>query len=42
MKTAAYVLTGVVAWSVTGHADDWPQWRGADRLAVWHETDIVD
>lgn len=42
VKTAAYVLTGVVAWSVTGHADDWPQWRGADRLAVWHETGIVD
>ena len=23
-------------------AEDWPQWRGADRLAVWHETGIVE
>ncbi len=23
-------------------ADDWPQWRGADRLAVWQESGIVE
>ena len=23
-------------------ADDWPQWRGTDRLGVWAETGIVD
>jgi len=23
-------------------ADDWPQWRGTDRLGVWTETGIVD
>ena len=23
-------------------AEDWPQWRGADRLAVWNETGIVE
>ncbi len=23
-------------------ADDWPQWRGVDRLGVWHETGIVE
>lgn len=23
-------------------ADDWPQWRGANRDAVWHEDGIVD
>ena len=23
-------------------ADDWTQWRGKDRLAVWHEEGIVD
>jgi outer membrane protein assembly factor BamB len=23
-------------------ADDWPEWRGADRLAVWSETGIVE
>jgi len=24
------------------HADDWPSWRGADRLGIWHETGILD
>lgn len=24
------------------HADDWTQWRGADRDGVWHETGLVD
>ena len=23
-------------------AEDWPQWRGSDRAAVWHETGIVE
>ena len=23
-------------------ADDWPQWRGTDRLGVWTETGLVD
>ena len=23
-------------------ADDWEQWRGADRLGIWHEDGIVD
>ena len=23
-------------------AEDWKQWRGRDRLAVWHETNIVE
>ena len=23
-------------------AEDWPQWRGAERLGVWHEDGIVD
>ncbi len=23
-------------------AEDWPQWRGADRLAVWHDTGVVE
>lgn len=23
-------------------ADDWTQWRGKDRLAVWHETGIME
>ncbi len=24
------------------HADDWPQWRGAERRGVWHEDGILD
>ena len=24
------------------HAEDWPQWRGADRRGVWTETGIVE
>ena len=38
----AFVVAAVV-WGVQAvSAEDWPQWRGADRLAVWHETGIVD
>ncbi len=33
---AVFAMGGVLS------ADDWPQWRGADRLAVWHETGIVE
>lgn len=25
-----------------GSAEDWPQWRGKDRLGVWHETGLVE
>ena len=24
------------------HADDWPEWRGAGRLGVWNETDLLE
>ena len=30
------------AMSVGVSADDWPQWRGVDRLAEWHEDGIVE
>ena len=39
------VCVGVLAvLGMTGavSADDWPQWRGEDRLAVWRETGIVE
>ena len=36
------VLAGVAWGAQSLAADDWPQWRGAGRLAVWHETGIVD
>ncbi len=38
----AVVLAGVAWGAQSLAADDWPQWRGAGRLAVWHETGIVD
>lgn len=28
--------------SLSVAAEDWKQWRGRDRLAVWHETGIVE
>ena len=40
--TVALVAAGVVFGATHAQADDWPQWRGTDRLAVWSETGIVD
>jgi len=28
--------------SIVGHAQDWPDWRGKNRDAIWEETGIVD
>ena len=28
--------------AVALHAEDWPQWRGKDRLGVWTETGILE
>jgi len=36
------MLAATAVMAITVSADDWPQWRGADRLAVWHETGIVE
>ena len=35
------LVTGVLA-SMTLHANDWPEWRGAGRQAVWTEDGIVE
>ena len=32
----------LVLFSAVLHADDWPQWRGIDRLGVWAEGDIIE
>ena len=32
----------LVLFSAVLHADDWPQWRGIDRLGVWAEDDIIE
>ena len=35
-------LTFALCGALPAGAEDWPQWRGADRLGVWHEDGIVD
>ncbi|MDP6719117.1 MAG: PQQ-binding-like beta-propeller repeat protein, partial [Pirellulaceae bacterium] len=38
-------LTAILLLTIglsAGLADDWPQWRGADRDGVWRETGLVD
>ncbi|MFL5341076.1 MAG: PQQ-binding-like beta-propeller repeat protein [Gemmataceae bacterium] len=32
----------ILALPLTARADDWPQWLGPDRDAVWKETGILD
>lgn len=38
----ALVALGLASTMVSVAAEDWLQFRGVDRLAVWHETGIVD
>lgn len=35
------LAVGLLSWSVPTSADDWPQWMGPNRDAVWRETGIV-
>ena len=35
-------LAAGICTAATVAAEDWTQWRGRDRLGVWHETGIVD
>lgn len=38
-----FLLVGsLTACAGSLQGEDWPQWRGADRLAVWHEEGILD
>ena len=39
---AVLVVAGIVWGAQAVRAEDWTQWRGAERLAVWHETGIVE
>ncbi len=42
-RTAVAFVCAVVCLAAVGlHAEDWPQWRGADRDAVWRDTGIVE
>ena len=36
------LISCAVLLSAVLHADDWPQWRGADRLGVWAEDGIIE
>ena len=44
MKRTALIaaLTLSVATSPAAQAEDWPQWRGAERRGVWHDDGILD
>ncbi|MDZ4401394.1 PQQ-binding-like beta-propeller repeat protein [Prosthecobacter sp.] len=41
MKTLSLLLLGLIG-ATFASADDWPQWRGAQRDGVWRETGIVE
>ena len=42
MNRTALALVGLLTASALSlSAEDWPQWRGTDRLAVWSESGIV-
>ena len=36
------IFTAAVGAAAPTAADDWHQWRGVDRLGVWHETGILE
>ena len=37
------ILSAVLGWSANPvDAENWPEWRGANRLGIWHETGIID
>ena len=45
MRHGRALAAGASLFALTAnglHAEDWPQWRGRDRLAVWRETGIVE
>ena len=42
MLTVGCAIALAMAAAAVVSADDWPQWRGPERLAVWQETGIVD
>ena len=40
-RITAGALLAVVVAGATSAAEDWPQWRGAERLGIWTETGIL-
>lgn len=41
VPAAVFVLL-LVTTAATSRGDDWPQWRGADRDGVWHESGLIE
>ena len=39
---SSVVLTALLTPTMSARADDWPQWMGPKRDAVWRETGILD
>jgi len=39
---AEIAAAGLCFSAATAQADDWPQWRGLNRDAVWNETNIIE
>ena len=42
MRRTVVWLAALLTIGASMHADDWPEWRGKDRLGVWNETGILD
>ncbi len=42
LRVVALVLGVISALATSLHAEDWPQWLGAQRDGVWRETGIVE
>lgn len=43
LRLIVIVMVGAAALlTTTVHADDWPEWRGAGREAVWTEDGILE
>lgn len=41
MRSSAWIVVLVLLFPAAILADDWPQWRGAERDGIWRETGIV-
>ena len=41
-RVSGAAVCGALCLAVGLHAEDWPQWRGTARSAVWTETGIVE
>ena len=42
LQILSLILVSGLCGAAPADAEDWPQWRGAGRLGVWHEDGIVE